>query len=208
MSADLAGANERILHDQPLPAVEALQCSGRPVPSVGLTASCLADRPVRAAQAGLGGVRVVARHRWGHYPWSRGLEPKRGGRPASVKRGGYWAFGPIEKTCAAPRMELQRKTRLRWHHRMKTYTDQIRDQYMPGAPSRKARHSRSTATGSSPTGATACGSRRVWSMASLRPRRIQRSNGRTNPLLRRSNSAGSRPRRPMRRSTAFWPSGQ
>ena len=27
----------------------------------------------------------------------------------------------------------QRKTRLRWHHRMKTYTDQTRDQYMPGA---------------------------------------------------------------------------
>jgi hypothetical protein len=54
-----------------------------------------------------------------------------------------------------------RKTRLRWHHRMKTYTDQTRDQYMPGAPSRKARQSRSTAAGSSPTGAMACGSRRV-----------------------------------------------
>jgi hypothetical protein len=101
-----------------------------------------------------------------------------------------------------------RKTRLRWHQRMKTYTDQTRDQYMPGAPSRKARQSRSTATGSSPTGATACGSRRVWSMAFFRPCRIQRSNGSTKPLLGRSNSAGSSPRRPIRRSTVFRPSGE
>jgi hypothetical protein len=35
---------------------------------------------------------------------------------------------------------------------------------MPGAPSRKAHQSCSTATGSRPTGATACGSRRVWSI--------------------------------------------
>lgn len=60
-----------------------------------------------------------------------------------------------------PEQPPHRKTRLRWHHRMKTYTDQTRDQYMPGAPSRKARQSRSTAAGSSPTGAMACGSRRV-----------------------------------------------
>jgi hypothetical protein len=34
----------------------------------------------------------------------------------------------------------QRNTRFRWHHRMKTYTDQTRDQYMPGAPKRRNRN--------------------------------------------------------------------
>src|SRR5260221_6699984 len=37
---------------------------------------------------------------------------------------------------------IQRKTRLRWHHRMKTYTDHTRDQYMPGAPSRDRKSTR------------------------------------------------------------------
>jgi hypothetical protein len=45
---------------------------------------------------------------------------------------------------------LQQKTWLRWHHRMSTYSDQTRDQYMPGAPLRKARHRRSTAAGARP----------------------------------------------------------
>jgi hypothetical protein len=63
----------------------------------------------------------------------------------------------------------------------------------PGAPSRKARQSSSTATGSRPVGVTAFGSRRVSSTAPFSPRRIQRSNGSTNPLVGRSNSAGSRP---------------
>src|SRR6516162_3010562 len=67
----------------------------------------------------------------------------------------------VRPTLARGGGPVQRKTRLRWHHRMKTYTDQTRDQYMPGAPSRKARQSRSTAAGSRPAGAMACGSRRV-----------------------------------------------
>jgi|SRR5882724_3419426 len=69
------------------------------------------------------------------------------------------ALGPTD--LIHPRQPPHRKTRLRWHHRMKTYTDQTRDQYMPGAPSRKARQSRSIATGLSPVGMTASGSRRV-----------------------------------------------
>jgi hypothetical protein len=73
---------------------------------------------------------------------------------------------------------------------MKTYTDQTRDQYIPDAPSRNASQSRSTASGSRPARATACGSRRVWSMAFFRPRRIDRTARHI-----RSWAARTRPRR-------------
>ena len=45
---------------------------------------------------------------------------------------------------------LSGRRRCGLHHLMNTYITQTRDQYMPGAPSRKARQSRSTAAGSKP----------------------------------------------------------
>ena len=92
-----------------------------------------------------------------------------------------------------------RKTRLRWHHLMKTISTRPATNTCRVPPPGRHARAGSTATGSSPTGAMACGSRKVSSMTSFRPRRINRSNGSTNPLLGRSNSAGSRPRRPIRR---------